>query len=142
MGYAEANGFVAVEGEDGSVVFGAQLGVSDVFQADEGAVRAGLENDIFEFGWFAKTADGANADLKSLSHRHGRLTNLASGDLDVLLLQRVEHVRRRQAALSHASRIEPQAHGVFAFAENEHIANAWDPLDGISDVQIDVIADE
>jgi hypothetical protein len=70
------------------------------------------------------------------------LTNLACGDLDVLLLQCVEHGGRRQAALSHASGIEPQAHGIFAFAKNKHIADAWDALDGISDVKIDVIADE
>ncbi len=38
--------------------------------------------------------------------------------------------------------IEPQTHSVFAFAKNEHVANAGDPLDGIPDIKIEVIAEE
>ncbi len=67
LGYADADSLVAVEGEDRAVVFGAQFGAADVFQANQGAVGAGLEDDIFEFGWFGEAADGANADLISLS---------------------------------------------------------------------------
>ena len=99
-----------------------------------------LQNNVFKLRGLAQTADGANADLISLTGGQRSLTNLACGYLHVLLLQRSEHVSRGQSALGHASGIEPQAHGVFAFAKNEHVADTWDALDGVSYVEIQIIA--
>ena len=70
------------------------------------------------------------------------MTNLARGDLNVLLLQRRKHVGCGQSALGHPSGIEPQAHGVFAFSKNKYVADTGDALDGVSYVNIEIIAEE
>src|SRR5271157_199345 len=44
LGDADANGFAPVVVEIGAVVFGAELSVTDVAQADESAIRIALQN--------------------------------------------------------------------------------------------------
>ena len=72
----------------------------------------------------------------------GRLAELAGGNLDVLLGERVDHVGGGEAASGQAHRIEPDAHGVFALAEDHHVAHAGHALDGVLDVDVEVVGDE
>ena len=86
--------------------------------------------------------DGAHADLVHLRGRRGLGADLAGGDLHVLLLQGGDHVGGGQPARRQPDRIEPQAHGVLALAEDLHVGDALDALDRVLDVDVDVVADE
>ena len=71
LGDGDADRVAAVVVEVGAVIFGAEFGMADVFQANERAVGVALENDVVELRGFRKAADGANADLELLA-RDGR----------------------------------------------------------------------
>src|SRR4029077_2246145 len=88
---AETDGVVAVESKIGAVVFGAEFCAADIAKADEAAVCAGLQNDVFKFGWLDKTSDGANADLIALPGFRGRLAHLSCRDLNILLVEGAEN---------------------------------------------------
>ncbi len=71
-----------------------------------------------------------------------RLAELAGGNLDILLDQRVDHIGCGKAAGRQANRIEPDTHGVFALAEDHHIAYAGHALERIFHVDVKVVGDE
>ena len=87
LGDAEADGFVPVVIQIGAVIFGAELGVANVPQADERAIGIALQDDVVELSGFGKTADGADADLKLLAGKRRRGADLSGGDFNVLLLR-------------------------------------------------------
>ena len=76
--------------------------------------------------------DAAQASLQAqrqggdLISRSRRLTGLAQGRQHVLLLQRLAHLQNREVAFLQAGRIEPEAVGQAAAAEQAHIADAAD----------------
>jgi hypothetical protein len=63
-------------------------------------------------------------------------------DLDVLFSECIGNVERSEAASGEATGIEPEAHRVFALAEDDCIADAGNAFDGVLDVDIDVVRDE
>ncbi len=63
----EANRIVSVVVEVRAVVFGAELGVTDIPEANERAVGIALEDDVVKLRRFRQAADGADADLKLLA---------------------------------------------------------------------------
>ena len=112
-----------------------------IFHANESAVGA-FQDDVVEFGGLDQLSHGADADLKSLPFGSGRLTDLARGDLNVLLLKRADNVGGRKTARGQAGRIQPKPHGILALTENSDIGNTGDALDGVADVDVDIVADE
>ena len=56
--------------------------------------------------------------------------------------ERVDDVGGGQAASGQADGIEPDAHGVLALAEDDDIAHAGHALEGVLDVDIEVVGDE
>ena len=79
LGDAEADGVVAIEAQIAAVIFRAQFGAAHVAQADQGAVRARFQNNIFKFRGLDQAAHGAHADLVTLAGERRRLANLAGG---------------------------------------------------------------
>ena len=73
-----------------------------------------------------------------------RLAQLAGGDFHVLLLQRESRASEAVSPLSAIFyRIEPQSHGILALAKKSiSAADAWNSLDRVGNVDIDVITDE
>ena len=138
----EANRFVPAVVQVGAVVFGAELGVTDIPQADESAIGIALQDDVIELTGFRKTADGADADLELLAGKRGLRTDLSGGDFNVLFLERADHIVGGKGAAGHAHGIEPQTHGVFAFAEDHDVGHAGYALQTVADVDIEVIAHE
>jgi len=59
-----------------------------------------------------------------------------------LLLQGGGHVTGGQAAGGEADGVNPEAHGVLAFAEDLGVADSGDPAERILDIDVDVIGDE
>ena len=70
----------------------------------------------------------------------GRAVDDAGRDLDILAAHGVDHVVGGHAALGDLLRVEPEAHGVIAAAEQLHIAHALDLGQLVLDVQHRVIA--
>src|SRR5271155_1467162 len=92
LGDGDANRFAPVVVQVVGVVFGAELGVTHVFQTDQRAVRVALEDDVVELSGFRETADGAHADLEILAGHRRLGTDLSGGDFDVLLLKSVDYI--------------------------------------------------
>ncbi len=91
---------------------------------------------------FGEPPDGAHADLKFLSGFDRRLPDLAGGDVHVLLLQGADRVRGGQPAAGHAHRIEPQAHGILAFAEDDDVGHSGHALQRVFYIDVEVVAHE
>jgi len=138
----DANRFPSVVVQVVGVIFGAEFGVTHVFQTDQGAVGVALEDDVVELSGFRKTADGADADLEILAGHGWLRTDLSGRDFDVLLTKSVHHVIRSEGAAGHALGIEPQAHGVFAFAEEDDVGHTGNALQAVADVNIEIVTDE
>ena len=66
---------------------------------------------------------------------------MASGNFDVLLLQRRDHVGGGQLPCSQLCRVKPDAHGILALAEDDDVADAWNALQGILDVDVQIVGD-
>ena len=88
-----------------------------------------------------KPPDHAQRDLKVLLGIGRRPAQLARGNFDVLLLQRGDHIRRRQLARGQLGGIEPDAHGILALAEDDHVAHARNALERIFHVDVDIVRD-
>ena len=125
-----------------AVIFGAQFGPPNIFHANQRSVAPGFENDVLKLRGLAQPADSPHADLEHLVLRRRLLSHLARGDLDVLLRQRRNHIRRRQSPCRQTRRIKPQAHGVLALAEDDDVGHTMDALQRILHVNVEVIADK
>src|SRR5262249_35153848 len=60
----------------------------------------------------------------------------------VLLAQSGHYISRGDVARGHAQRVEPDAHGVLALAEDKDVAHALYALERVFDIDIDVVAEE
>ena len=69
-----------------------------------------------------------------------RLAELAGGDLDVLLLDRADHVRGGQVAERHLLRVEPDPHAVVALADVGDVADAVEPGQLVAELDRRVVA--
>ncbi len=139
--HADALGDVAAVFQVRTVVFRADDGVSDILQFDQ-AVGTVLDDDVVELRGIAQPADDAYWNLEGLRRVGRRLAELAGGNFDVLLQQRIDHVVGGKTARRQTHRVEPDAHGVFAFAEDHNVADAGDALEGVLHVDVEVVGDE
>ena len=111
-------------------------------QTDERAIGIALEDDVIELRGFGETPNGADADLELLAGDGGLGADLSGGDLDVLFLESVYHIVGGEGAAGHAHRIEPEAHGIFALAEDEDVGDAGHALERVAHIHVEVVADE
>ena len=139
---ADADGIARLVARRGAVALGAELGARDVLHAHERAVGRALQDDVVEFHRIGQPSGGADADLKGLSRARRLLSDGTRRHLDVLLAQRLHDFAGRDVAAGEAIGIEPQAHGVAADAEDDHVADAGHALELVDDEAIDVVADE
>ena len=138
---AETDGGNAVEGEGAGVGVGTQFGAADVLDLHD-AGGGVLDDDVVELLRGGEAADDIDGDLEGLLRIGGRLAELAGGNFDVLLAQRADDVGGGELAGGELDRVEPDAHGVLADAEDDDIADALDALEGVLDVDVEVIAHE
>jgi hypothetical protein len=80
--------------------------------------------------------------LKRLIRVGGRLSKRAGRNLHVLLYECIHHVGRGEAACCQSNRVEPDTHGVFALAEDHHVAHAGHSLEGVLHINVEIIGDE
>ena len=127
---------------DARVGLGAELGAADVAQPHQPAAGARLDDDVLELADLGQPPRGADADLVALTLARRRLADAAGRHLDVLLAQRVDHVAGGDRPGRQPVGIEPDAHRILALAEDEHLADAGEPLERVLDVDVDVVAHE
>ena len=120
----EAGGRLAVEVEELAVGLRAELDAADVAHARHVAVGAGLDDDVAELLGIVEAADTSTVYWNDWSVRRRRRADLAGGDLLALLLQRLDHVLRRQAARLQLLGVEPDPHRVLPGAEHVDVADA------------------
>src|SRR5208283_5738633 len=136
LSYANADAVVAVEAKAIAVILCAQFRVADIDEPNQRAVAARLEDDVVELLRIGQSPDGPHADLKHLVVSGGLRSNLPGSDLDVLLRKGGDDVRRCQTSGSQPRRIEPQAHGVLALAEDLHVGDALHSLQRVLDINV------
>ena len=100
-----------------------------------------LDDDVFEFSRLRESSHNPQRHLKTLLGIGRRTAQLAGGNFDVLLLQRRNHVGRGQLPRRQLRRVQPDAHGILALAEDHDFADAGDALQSVLDVNIQVVGD-
>ena len=138
---AHPSRFELEEAQVGGVLLGAELDPAHVLDAHERASLAGLHDDVLEFIDLGEPSDRAHAHREHLAGLGGLVAERAGRHLHVLLAQRVQHVAGCQASGRELAGIQPQPHRVAPLAEDDHVAHARHALEGIADVQIEVVAD-
>ncbi len=126
------------------VVFGADLGVADVFeQNDAVGGRAVLDDDVLELRRIGEAADDADGHLEvSACGSEGCCPSCPAATstfCSASALVTSSAVRPRAAR---RFGIEPDAHGVFALAEDDDVTDAGNALERILDVDVEVVGDE
>ncbi len=118
----------------------AEFHARDVAQPhDRAAGGIGAHDDVGEFLRVGQPAGRVDLHLERRARGRRRLPDLAGRDLHVLLVDRVLDVERGQAEVGELVRVEPDAHGIAALAENLHVADAGQALQLIDDLQIGVV---
>ena len=138
---ADAHRVAARVFQRGAIILGADHRMAYIPEQHQ-AVGGVLDDDVVEFLGTAEPAYDAHRNLEDLPGIGGRLAELAGGNLDILLGQRRNHVGSGERAGGHAHRVKPDAHGVLALAEDDHIAHAGHALEGVLHVDVEVVGDE
>ena len=107
----------------------------------EPALGIRAHDDVAELCRIAQAPDGIDLHLERRACGRRRLSDLAGGDLHVLLGDRVLHVDGGDAEVGELVGIEPDSHRVAPLAENLDIADARQALERIDDLQIGVVAE-
>jgi hypothetical protein len=138
--HADDRRVVMVELATQGVVAGAKLDARDVRKPHDLAARAGFQHDLAELLRRAQAAlrVDCNQEIAAALDRFG--AELASRDLDVLLLDGAHHVARGHAARSDLVRTEPDAHRIVAATEHPYLADAGNARELVLDPDIGVVA--
>ncbi len=138
---AQGRGGAVVEIGVAQIVLGAELDAGDVADARDPAVGIGLDDDVLELAHVLEPAQRLDAELEGAGVGHRQLIEAARRHLDVLALDRVDHVGRGEIELGHPLRVEPDAHRVVARAEHLDVADAVQAGQHVLDLQRGVVGD-
>ena len=112
------------------IVLGSQFHPGHIPQEDLGAIRIDLEQDVLELLSIFQSGLGDDVGIELLAfHRRGA-TELATGHLVVLYLNRLGNVLGRQVVFVQFVRVQPDTHGVGG-AEQLDLADTRHPADRI-----------
>jgi len=103
------------------------------------AVWSILDDEAEKLFGARKTSERTDAHLIRLVAVRRWLTDRTGGDLNVLILKRLRNIGCREAVIGEFARIEPESHRIFAFAEDDDVADALDTLDLVLEIEIGVI---
>ena len=123
------------------VILGAELDARDVLQPDEAALGRGLNDDLPELARILEAALSRDRELERGIRRCRLLPQGAAGNLDVLLLDRLDHFARRHAEGCELLGIEPDAQGILPLAEDDEIAHAVEAQEDVAHVVAGIVRD-
>jgi hypothetical protein len=112
----------------------------DVAKADGAAVGGGLHHDLLEIGRVGEAAGDVHGVFVGDALLGGGSADAATRDLNVLLAHGVDDVAGGEAVGAELLRIEPEAHGELARAEDLGIADAGDTGDLVLDALVNEVA--
>ena len=136
----QGHGGLVVQQRTQRVTVRAQFDPGHVLEQRLLAVGAGLDDDLAEFLRRNQPAFGVDLQFEIHRLRHRLLADRAGGDLHVLFADGGDHVAGGQVARGDLVRVEPDAHGVIARAENLHVARAGNARQHILHLQRGIIA--
>src|SRR5580700_425808 len=136
--HADTDGLMPTVQKVRVVAFRADFRAPNIFEFHDPFAGV-LDDDAFEFLRFREPSNHTKRHLKLLLRIGGRAAQLSSGYFDVLLLQSGDHVGGGKLPCSQLCRVEPNAHGVLALAEEDNVADPRDSLQGIFDVEVHVV---
>src|SRR5262249_36933350 len=112
----------------------------DMLDPEDGAIGIGGQDDGGEFLWLREPPLSFDVDLDLLLGRDRRGADAAQRRLNVLTLDRGDHVVRRQIELGQAVRVEPDAQRIVERPEQRCLPNTFDARQWIYDVDRRVVA--
>ena len=114
----------AVHESRGTVIRGADLDATDVTDACHSSLAVGFDDDVGELLGRRQPPKRFDIDLIGLVSWHGGLIQDTGRDLQILGAQCGEHFAGAEIVCRDFVRIEPDAHGIFAAAQELDIAHA------------------
>ncbi len=130
---------VAAEGIGG---FRTQFDAANILDPDEGAVGIGANNSILELRNLNQATLGLDVELVQLVVSHRLRADASHGGLDVLSLEGIDDIVRRNPQACQPVALDPDAHAVLQAAKQERIADPGDPLDVVEDIDRRVVVEE
>ena len=118
----------------------AQLDAGHVLEQGFRAVRPGLDDDLAEFLLRNQPALHVDGHFEVHGVFDWLLPHHPGGDLHVLLADGVDNVAGGQVSRRDFVRVQPEAHGVIARAENLHVAGAGNAGQHVLDLEGGVVA--
>jgi hypothetical protein len=137
---SHGHGVVVVQQRAQRVPARGQLDAGHVAQPYDLSVGAGLDDDVTELLRVRQPPVRVHGQGVVDAIRRGRAAHYAGGDLRVLFADGGDHVPRRQPARRHLLRVQPDAHGVVAGAEDLDLARARDARQRVLHLQHGVVA--
>src|SRR6185312_10179969 len=120
----------------------AEVRLCHVLEIDSGAARrACAQQDVSELPRVLELALRVDLVLELRAGRRRRLAELAGRDLLILLEDGVLDVRCGDAEVRQLPRIEPDADGIPALAEDRDRTHARQPLQRVDKLEISIVAD-
>ena len=119
----------------------AELDPADVLDPHDAAVGPHLDDDVLELVGLPEAPLHLQRDLEGVVVVDRRLAERAPCHLHVLRPQGVEHLLRGEPACGDPLGIEPDAHGILAHAEQEHVGDTVKPHQLVADVEQAVVGD-
>ena len=124
------------------LVPGAEFKPRHIAHAEHAAILIGADDDGAEFIRGNQAPRGGDIELIGRVLAHGLRTHAPKRSHLVLLLDRADHIRRRQAKRGQPVRLEPDAHGIIARAEHLRVTHTRNAAQSIEHIDGHVIADE
>ena len=133
---------LAVEAAFDILVLGAELDPGDIAYAQQGAVGIGAQYDIAELLGGRQAALRLHIHLELLVFADRAGADPADRRLDVLRLDRRDHIGRGQLQIVEALGVEPDAHRVIERAEQARLADPGCARQYVEHIDDRVIGDE
>src|ERR1051325_9536944 len=130
---------LSVETAEGVIVLRAQLRAADVLDADLRAGRAFTNDDVLEFMGSDEAARSAHGIGELLIFRRRRHADASRRRLEILLLDRRDHIRGREPQVRQPVGSQPDAHAVIRAAQQVDLSYAGNAQNLIAQIDAAVI---
>ena len=135
-------GRLAVEAALQVVELGAQLDACDIFEAHDGAIGIGANDDLGELLFGDQAAFGDDRIGIFLAWRNRFATDLSRGIYGVLGFQGGDDFRYGDLQLGKLIGIQPEAHGVLTRPKNGDAGDAVRSREGTEEINVGVVGQE